>query len=81
MSNIYLKVTVEKKSSGYPKLQFSKFSRFVSRSIFGELQLTQIQPNFQTSSCNLKIRDLGAKVCLAFLATILFLKSHFPDFK
>ena len=31
------------------------------------IQLTQILLNFKTSCCNLKIRDLGAKLCVAFL--------------
>ena len=74
MLNIYLKVTIEKKGYRYPKLQFSKFKKFVSRSVFGELQLTQILQNFQTSSHNLKIRSLGAKLCVAFLPIILVLK-------
>ena len=51
----------------YSKLRFSKFKKFVSRLVFGELQLTQISLNFQTSCCNLKIRDLGVKLCVAFL--------------
>ena len=37
MSNNYLKVTIEEKSRRCPKLQFSKFQNFVSRSVFGEL--------------------------------------------
>ena len=74
-SNIYLKVTAEKKRSRYPKLQFFKFKKVFSyRSVFGELQLTQILQNFQTSCCNLKIRDLGTSLCLAFQSTILILK-------
>ena len=47
-------------------LLFSIFKKFVSRSVFGELQLTKIL-NFQTSCCNLKIRGRGAKLCAAFL--------------
>ena len=42
MSDIHLKVTIEKKCHKYPKLQFPKFQKFVSRSALGELQLTQI---------------------------------------
>ena len=38
MSNIYSKVTIEK----FLKLRFSEFKNFVTRSNFGELQLTQI---------------------------------------
>ena len=41
MSNIYVKDTIEKNVT-YSKLQFSEFEKFVSRSVFGELQLTQI---------------------------------------
>ena len=51
----------------YWKPRFSKFKKFVSRSVFQELQLTQILLNFQTSCCILKIKGLGAKLCLAFL--------------
>ena len=46
----------------FPKFQFSKFKKFVSRIVFIELQLTQISLNFKISYCNLKIRDLGAKL-------------------
>ena len=63
MSNIYLKVTIE----AFPKLRFSGFKIFVVRSVFGELQLTQISLNFKTSRCNLKIRGLEAKLRVAFL--------------
>ena len=44
------------------KLRFFKFKNFVSRSVFGELQPTQISSNFITSCCNLKIRGLRAKL-------------------
>ena len=57
MSNKYLKVTIET----FSKLRFSKSKKFVSRSVFGEFQLTQIL-NFKTSCYNLKIRGLGAKL-------------------
>ena len=63
MSNIYLQVTIDT----FSKLLLSKFEKFVNRSVFGELQLTQISLNFKTSCCNLKIRGLGAKLCLAVL--------------
>ena len=63
MSNIYLKVTIET----FSKPRFSRFMKFVTRSVFGELQLTQILLNFKTSCWNLKIRGLGAKMCVAFL--------------
>ena len=63
-SNIYLKVTTET----FSKLRFSGWKKFVTRSDFGELQLTQISLNFETSCCSLKIRDLGAKLCVPFLS-------------
>ena len=63
MSNVYVEVTTE----AFSKLQFSGFKKFVTRSDFGELQLTQISLNFKTSWCNLKIRGLGAKPYVAFL--------------
>ena len=45
MSNVYVEVTIEALS----KLRFSGFKKFVTRSDFGELQLTQISLNFKTS--------------------------------
>ena len=39
MSNIYLKVTIEK---SYSKFRSFKFNKIATRSVFGELQLTQI---------------------------------------
>ena len=53
MSNVYLKVTIETLS----KLRFS-FKKFVTISVIGELQLTQISLNFKTSYCNLKTRGM-----------------------
>ena len=38
MSNIYLKVTIET----FSKFQFSGFKKFVTRSVFGELQLFKL---------------------------------------
>ena len=49
----------------YSKLEFPKFKKFLFRSVFWELQLTEIL-NFQTSCCNLKIRVLGAKLWLLY---------------
>ena len=69
MSNIYLKVTIEK----FSKLQFSGFKKFVTSSVFGELPLTQMSLNFKISCCNLKIRGLGAKNVSGF-SIILILK-------
>ena len=63
MSIIYLRVTIET----FSKLRFSGFKKFVTRSVFEELQLTQISLNFKTSYCDLKIRGLGPKLCVAFL--------------
>ena len=48
------------------KLRFSKFTKFVSWSLFGEFQLTQIPLSFNNSCCSLKIRGLGAKLWVAF---------------
>ena len=58
------------------KLQFSKFKMFVPRSVIGELQLTQISLNFQTSGCSLKIRRLVARLCVA----INFERSYEKEF-
>ena len=63
MSDIYIKVTIETLS----KLRFSGFKKFVTRSVFGELELRQISLNFKISCCNLKFRHLGATLCAAFL--------------
>ena len=63
MSNIYLKVTIET----FSKLRFSGFKKFVTSSVFGELQLTHILSNFQIHRCNLQIRGPGAKLCVVFL--------------
>ena len=51
----------------YSKLRFSKFKKFISGPVFG-----QVPMNFQTC-CNLKIRRLGAN-CAQFFYLILFLK-------
>ena len=67
MSNIYLKGTIERKKKTLSKLRFSNFKKFVNRSFFGELQLTQISLDFKNSWCNLKIRGLGAKLCVTVL--------------
>ena len=69
MSNIYLKVTIEKniEKLTFSKLQFSWFKKLCHQVSFGELQLTKISLNFKTSCCNLKMKDLGAKLCVTFL--------------
>ena len=51
----------------HSKLRLYKFKKFASKSVFGELQLTQVSWNFQTSCCNLIIRSLRAKPYVAFL--------------
>ena len=66
MSNIYLKATIEKKRRSQ-NFQFSKFKKIIFRSVFGEIQLTQISSDFKTSCCNLNIGSLGAKLRVAFL--------------
>ena len=66
MANIFLKVTTEKKRHSQ-NFDFLRLKKIVSRPVFVEFQLTQISLNFQTSCCNLKIRDLRAKLCVAFL--------------
>ena len=40
---------------------------YISRSVFGELQFTQISFNFKTSCCCLRIKGLGVKLCVTFL--------------
>ena len=63
---IRLKVTTEKNLT-FSILQLFKFKKFVSRPVFGQLQLTQMSLNFKTSSCNLKIRGLEKKARVDFL--------------
>ena len=63
VSNIYLK-SYEKTFS---KLQFSKFNKFVTKSVFWEFQSTQISLNFKTFCCNLKSSGLGSKLWATFL--------------
>ena len=59
MSDIFLKVTIET----FSKLRFTGFKKFVTMSVFGELQLMEISLNFKTSCCNLKIRSWNKTVC------------------
>ena len=63
-----LKVTIET----FSKIRFSGFKKFVSRSVFGDMQ-TPLK--FKTSCCNLKIRDLGAKLWVAF-PFFLFVRNY-----
>ena len=55
------------------KLRFSKFKKFVTRLIFGELQLTQMSLNPESSCCNLKNQRPGIKTVFDF-TIILVLK-------
>ena len=66
MPNMYLKVTIKEKNWRSQNFDFLglKICHQVS---FGELQLTKISLNFQNSCCNLKIKVLGAKLCVTFL--------------
>ena len=43
MSNIYLKVTIEKnrRSQNFLKTQFSKFKKFATRSVFGDADIIE----------------------------------------
>ena len=68
MSNIYLKVEKRK----FSKLRFSKFTKFIFRPVFGELQLTQIYLNFKLL-LQLKTQRSGSKNISDFLI-ILVLK-------
>ena len=63
MSNIYLLKSYYSEKPTFSKLRFSKFA---TRPVFGELELTQISLNLKTYCCNLKIRGLGAELCVAF---------------
>ena len=65
MSIIYLKVTIE-------KLRFSKFKRFVSRSVFGELHFNADIIEFYNFLLQLKNQRSGSKtVCRFFIILIL----------
>ena len=66
MSNIYLAVNVEEKNWRSQNLDLLDFKNLHHIS-FGELQLMLISLNFKTSCSTLKIRGLGAKLCVAFL--------------
>ena len=61
ISNIYIE-----KNGRSPNFAFENLKKFVTRSGFEELQLTEIPLNFRTSCCNLKIKGLEAKLCVAF---------------
>ena len=67
MLNTYLKVTIEM----FSKLRFSGFKKFVTRSAFGELQLTHISLNFKTSRCNVSLQTSVSKTVWLFFILIL----------
>ena len=58
--NIYLNNSYLEKLT-FSNLRFSESIKFDSKSVFGELQLTQISLNFKNLCCNLKMRGLGVK--------------------
>ena len=60
ISNIYLKVTIEM----FSKLRFSGFTKFVTRSVFGELQLTQI--SLKNVLLQLKNQTSGSQTMCGF---------------
>ena len=59
MLNIYLKISIEK---NWLSQNFDFLSLQVS---LWEFYLTQVSLNFKTSCCNLKIRGLKTKLCVA----------------
>ena len=62
MSNIYLKKLLLTKIN----VRSSTCKKFITRSLFGELQLTQISWNFKISFRNLEIKNLGANCIRLF---------------
>ena len=50
----------------YSNFRFYKFKKFISRSVFGELQLTQISLNFQNFLLQLKNQRSGSRVWLFY---------------
>ena len=75
-SRIWLKVPF---CYSWEKLSFLKFllprlEKFVSRSVLGEVQLTQISINIRNSCCNLNISDVIKKPNETFSIYVLFLR-------
>ena len=66
MSNINLKVTIEKnwRSQNFDLLTLKNLS---PGQFLGSSNSRRYHLNFKTSCSNLKIRGLGAKLCVAFL--------------
>ena len=73
MSNIYSNSSYWEKLT-LPKLWFSMFKRFISRPVFGKLQVTQVSLNF------LKIRGLEKKPNKTFLYFIFLFWEFYPVF-
>ena len=73
MSNIYSKVTIEKKWCTQ-NFNFLSLKSLSPDQFLGSSSSCRLLLNFQTSCFNLKIRGLGAKLCKAFLSIILILK-------
>ena len=66
MSNIYLKVTIEKNRCSQ-NFDFEISKNLLPGNFFVVLQFTQIPLNFKTFCCKLKTRGLGAILCVSFL--------------
>ena len=64
---VYLKKLLLTKTEVLKTSIFSKLKKIVTRSVYGELQLTQIPLNFKILVCNLKNKGLGATLCVNFL--------------
>ena len=83
MSNIYLISSYWGKLT-FPKLRFSKFKKFISKSVFGEPQLTQVSLNFKTSCCNLQIIGLRKNnvrlFSICFVSKIFHFKQNCTPF-
>ena len=60
----------------YSKRRFSRFTKFVSRSVFGELRLMQISLNFQSSCCKLKMRG-QEQTCWWLFCYFYFERSYY----
>ena len=66
MSNIYLKFTNEEKNGRSQNFDLLGLKNLSPSPILGA-PTKALSLNFKTSCCNLKIRRLGAKLCVAFL--------------
>ena len=58
-------------SKGISNIYLKSCYKFVSRPVFGELQLAQISLNFKPSCCNLKIRGARAKTMCGFFIMLI----------